>query len=167
MLVGELNRRFQSGIEPLQYFTMIYGNLDLRSGRVRLAQAGHPKPILLRRASGRAELVGGGGFPVGMFPDVEYDTTDFELAAGDRLFLYSDGITECPNPAGEPFAELRLRQLLEGTRDSTAAAVAARVGEALLEWKGDANLEDDITLLVLEREHGYDPDHQPGDREPA
>ncbi|MBL8259076.1 MAG: SpoIIE family protein phosphatase [Candidatus Competibacteraceae bacterium] len=167
VLVGELNRRFQSGIEPLQYFTMIYGNLDLRSGRVRLAQAGHPKPILLRRASGRAELVGGGGFPVGMFPDVEYDTTDFELAAGDRLFLYSDGITECPNPAGEPFAESRLRQLLEETRDLVAAAVAARVGEALLEWKGDANLEDDITLLVLEREHGYDPDDQPGDREPA
>ena len=164
LLVSELNRRFQSGIDPLQYFTMIYGNLDLRSGRVNLTQAGHPKPILLRRAARRAEPVGGGGFPVGMLPDVEYETTSFDLASGDRLFLYSDGITECANRAGEQFSEPRLRRLLEEMIDLPASAVAERVGQALLEWKGDDDHQDDITLLVLEREHGHDPDHQPGYR---
>jgi sigma-B regulation protein RsbU (phosphoserine phosphatase) len=164
LLLSELNRRFQSGIDPLQYFTMIYGNLDLRSGRVNLTQAGHPMPIWLRRAESRAVRVGGSGFPVGMLPDVEYETTSFDLASGDRLFLYSDGVTECADPAGEQFSEPRLRRLLEELIDLPASAVTERVGRALLEWKGDDDHQDDITLLVLERERGHDPDHQPGYR---
>lgn len=164
LLASELNRRFQSGVDPLQYFTMIYGNLDLRTGRVNLTQAGHPKPILLRRASRRAEWVGGNGFPIGMLPEVEYETTSFDLARGDRLFLYSDGITECANSAGGLFSELRLRRLLEEMSDLPVSVVAERVGQTLREWKGDDDHQDDITLLVLEREHGYDPDDQPGDR---
>ena len=99
-----------------------------------------------------------------MLPDVEYETTSFDLACGDRLFLYSDGITECANRAGEQFSEPRLRRLLEEMIDLPASAVAERVGQALLEWKGDDDHQDDITLLVLEREHGHDPDHQPGYR---
>ena len=162
LLVSELNRRFQSGIDPLQYFTMIYGTLDLDSGRVNLTQAGHPKPLVLRRAARRVDPVGGGGFPVGMFADVGYETICFELAPGDRLVLYSDGISECVNAAGEQFSEARLSALLEQTCDLPVAAVTGRVGQALLEWNGDDNLQDDITLLVLEREHGRDPDDQPG-----
>ena len=150
-VVAELNQRFQSGIDPLLYFTLIYGHLDWRSGRVRLTQAGHPNPIWLHRADRRAEWVGGGGFPVGMLPDLEYDVITFELAPGDRLFLYSDGITECANAQGEPFSEARLLQLLEATADQPAATVATRVGQALREWKGDDNHQDDITLLILER----------------
>lgn len=151
-VVGELNRRFQSDIDPLLYFTMIYGNLDLRSGQVNLTLAGHPQPIWLNRASRQTELVGGSGFPVGMLPEIGYETTTFELAPGDRLFLYSDGVTECDNVAGEPFSELRLRRLLEETADLPVSVVTERIGQALRAWKGDDNHRDDITLLVLERE---------------
>jgi len=151
-VVGELNRRFQSGIDPLLYFTMIYGHLDRRSGRVCLTQAGHPRPIWLHRADHRAELMGGGGFPVGMLPDLEYEVMSFDLAPGDRLFLYSDGITECASEHGELFSEARLTELLEATVDQPVATVAARVGQALQKWKGDDNHQDDITLLILEHE---------------
>ena len=150
-VVSELNRRFQSGIDPLLYFTLIYGSLDLSTGRVTLTQAGHPSPIVLRHADRQTELVGGGGFPVGMFPEVEYEAISVDLAIGDRLFLYSDGVTECANPAGEFFSEARLRRLLEETALLPAALVITRVGEALREWKGDDNHQDDVTLLVLER----------------
>lgn len=151
-VVEELNQRFQSGIDPVLYFTMIYGNLDLRSGRVTLTQAGHPRPICLRHASRRTEMVGGGGFPVGMLPEVEYETLQVELAHGDRLFLYSDGITECTSQSDEMFSEQRLRELLEQTAELPAAAVTECVGQTLREWKGDDNHQDDITLLILERE---------------
>lgn len=151
-VVRELNQRFQSAIDPLLYFTMIYGTLDLRSGRVNLILAGHPQPIRLNRVGRQSELIGGGGFPVGMLPEIEYDTTSFDLAPGDRLFLYSDGVTECDNAAGEPFSELRLRRLLEETADLPVSAVTERVGQALREWKGDDDHRDDISLLVLERE---------------
>ncbi|MDG4554685.1 MAG: SpoIIE family protein phosphatase [Candidatus Competibacter sp.] len=151
-VVAELNQRFQSGIDPVLYFTMIYGNLDLRSGRVTLTQAGHPRPICLRHAGRRTEMVGGGGFPVGMLPEVEYETLQVDLAHGDRLFLYSDGITECASETDEMFSEQRLRDLLEQTAELPAAAVTECVGQALREWKGDDNHQDDVTLLILERE---------------
>jgi sigma-B regulation protein RsbU (phosphoserine phosphatase) len=151
LVVSELNRRFQSNIDPLMYFTMIYGNLDLASGRVTLTQAGHPSPLWLRRDRHRTERVGGSGFPVGMLPEVEYEAIDFELAEGDRLFVYSDGVTECENPAGEAFSERRLRRLLEDTAELPAVVVVEQVGLALRDWKGDDQHRDDITLLVLER----------------
>lgn len=150
-VVGELNRRFQSGIDPLLYFTLIYGSLDLLTGRVTLTQAGHPSPIRLRHEDRRTKLVGDGGFPVGMFPDLQYEAITLDPAPGDRLFLYSDGVTECANPAGDFFSEARLRHLLEATALLPAALVITRVGEALREWKGDDNHQDDVTLLVLER----------------
>lgn len=150
--VAELNRRFQSGIDPLLYFTLIYGHLDWRSGRVTLTQAGHPRPIWLHRTDRRSELVGGSGFPVGMLPDLAYDAITFDLAPGDRLFLYSDGITECTNAQGEHFSEARLLPLLAATAAQSAATVATCVGQALREWKGDENHQDDITLLILEWE---------------
>ncbi|HOW61937.1 MAG TPA: SpoIIE family protein phosphatase [Candidatus Contendobacter sp.] len=151
-VVAELNQRFQSGIDPLLYFTLIYGHLDGRSGRVTLTQAGHPRPIWLHRADRRTELIGGGGFPVGMLPELEYDAITFDLAPGDRLFLYSDGVTECANAQAELFAETRLMALLAATADLPVAAVAERVGQALREWQGDENHQDDITLLILEWE---------------
>ncbi|MCC8992433.1 MAG: SpoIIE family protein phosphatase [Candidatus Contendobacter sp.] len=150
-VVSELNRRFQSGIDPLLYFTLIYGSLDLPTGRVTLTQAGHPSPIVLRHADQQTELVGGGGFPVGMFPDLQYEAITLDLAPGDRLFLYSDGVTECANPVGDFFTEARLRRLLEATALLPAALVITRVGKALREWKGDDNHQDDVSLLILER----------------
>jgi sigma-B regulation protein RsbU (phosphoserine phosphatase) len=150
-VVSELNRRFQSGIDPLLYFTMVYGYLDVPTGRVTLTQAGHPSPIWLRHADRQTERVGSGGFPVGMLPEVEYEAITIDLAPGDRLFLYSDGVTECANPAGELFSEARLRHLLEETAHLPAARVITRIDQALREWKGDDNHEDDVTLLVLER----------------
>jgi len=161
LIVTGLNQRFQSSIDPPRYFTMIYGHLDLRTGRVTLTQAGHPRPIWLHRVDRRVELVGGGGFPIGLLPDVEYDATTFDLARGDRLVLYSDGVTECANAAGEPFSERRLMQLIEETIELPASVVTEQVGQALrgwmgdedlLEWMGDGNHQDDITLLILERE---------------
>jgi len=152
-MVAALNRRFQSGIDPLLYFTLIYGHLDCQTGQVILTQAGQPRPIWLHRAERRSELMGGGGFPVGMLPELEYDAIAFDLAPGDRLFLYSDGVTECANPHGEAFSEERLLRLLEETAGLSIAAVAAQLGQTLREWKGDDQHQDDITLLILEREH--------------
>lgn len=149
-VLGELNRRFAADGDTLMYFTMIYAVLDTQTGTVTLVQAGHPSPLWLQRAAGRVVSVGTGGLPVGILPDPTYDTVTFTLAPQDRLFLYSDGITDCARPDGEMFSVERLHEVLHRSIDQPLAAVVAELGRALRDWKGDAHYSDDITLLALE-----------------
>lgn len=81
-----------AGVE--EYFTMIYGTADLKSGRLQMVQAGHPHPLILRR-DGSAEFLGEGGVPIGLLPDLDYSQFETRMQPGDRLLLYSDGFTEC------------------------------------------------------------------------
>ena len=88
-----LNARLiaDTGIE--EYFTMAYCIADLRSGVVKMVQAGHPHPLLLRK-NGELEFIGQGGVPVGLVPDIGYSQEEFTMERGDRLLLFSDGFTE-------------------------------------------------------------------------
>lgn len=148
-VVADLNRRFQSGdIAP--YFTMVYGYIDTQSGHGELCQAGHPHPLLARR-DGRVEQVGHGGFAVGMLEGVPYDSVGFTLESGDRLILYSDGITDSRNAEGESFELERLIGLAGDCSDTPPATLTTRVDEILRVWRGAGEIEDDISLLVLQR----------------
>jgi sigma-B regulation protein RsbU (phosphoserine phosphatase) len=148
-VVADLNRRFQSS-DTAPYFTMVYGYIDAMSGRGELCQAGHPYPLLTRR-DGRVEQVGHGGFAVGMLEGVPYDSVAFALEPGDRLILYSDGITDCRNPEGESFELERFASLAGTCRDTALATLKARLDETLRDWRATGEIEDDISLLVLER----------------
>jgi len=106
-VVAELNRRFQDNNDATPYFTMIYGIIHTSTGDVRMCQAGHPHPFRISR-DGSIEHLGNGGFPVGLLPDVHYENTEFTLHPGDRLFCYSDGISECMNADEHPFGSERL-----------------------------------------------------------
>jgi phosphoserine phosphatase RsbU/P len=148
-VVADLNRRFQSG-EAAPYFTMVYGYIDAVTGHGELCQAGHPYPLVARR-DGRVDLLGEGGFAVGMLEGVPYDSVAFSLGPGDRLILYSDGITDCRNPAGESFELERFASLAGTCRDTALATLPARLDETLRDWRATGEIEDDISLLVLER----------------
>ena len=100
------------------YFTMVYGVLDKDSGCLRLAQAGHPAPILVRKDK-PPEILGDGGFPLGMLPNRSFDPLEYQVEKGDRLFLCSDGILECTNFAGEEFGQERLMKVLNEHRQSS------------------------------------------------
>jgi sigma-B regulation protein RsbU (phosphoserine phosphatase) len=103
--LSEVNDRFQDKDD--MYFTMVYGVLDKDSGCLRLAQAGHPAPILLRK-SDPPQPLGDGGFPLGMLPDRTFDPLEYQVEKGDRLFICSDGVLECSDLAGEEFGQQRL-----------------------------------------------------------
>ncbi|WP_286193837.1 SpoIIE family protein phosphatase [Tropicibacter sp. R16_0] len=110
-VAASLNSRLiaDTGIE--EYFTMVYAIVDLRSGLLRMVQAGHPHPLVLRR-DGRAEFVGEGGVPIGLLPDIPYTQFETQLNPGDRLLLYSDGFTECRLSNGEMLEPEGLLQLV-------------------------------------------------------
>ena len=150
-VVSELNRRFQG--HDGQYFTILYGILDVDSGETRFCQAGHPKPFRQGRG-GAVAAVGEGGFPVGMWPSMEYDETVIQLLPGERLLLHSDGITECRNPAGEPYSTERLQALIERSGECSITDLMRLVQEDVTAWHGHPEFADDISLLGLERVTG-------------
>lgn len=149
-VAAELNERFLNDGLQTQYFTMVYGTLNLQTGTGILTQAGHPSPIHQTSAGG-ITLIGDGGFPIGMIPEADYDDHPLQLLPGDRLFLYSDGITECRAPDGTMFGTERLQELILGGYGLPLRALMQNIEAALKLFCGCAHFDDDVSLLALER----------------
>lgn len=146
----QLNERFLSDGEQVQYFTMVYGTLDIRTGEGALTQAGHPSPIH-QKADGSVRRIGDGGFPVGMVAEVDYEDHPVSLLPGERLFLYSDGIIECENADGRMFGTDRLLAIIRSGHGEPLRTVIRRIETELAEFKGSSGYIDDVSLLALER----------------
>ncbi|ALZ96347.1 SpoIIE family protein phosphatase [Leclercia adecarboxylata] len=155
-VVRILNGRFCSDeVEIVSYFTMIYGVIDLATGEGRLCQAGHPTPFIVT-PEGEARTVGNGGAPVGLMPDLCWTDVNFSLAAGERLCLFSDGITECENLVGEQFGQMRLQASIQAGAGLTLNELLPQFARHLVHWRSGDNKEplamaDDVSLLVIER----------------
>jgi sigma-B regulation protein RsbU (phosphoserine phosphatase) len=148
--VRELNRRFRPKDD--RYFTMLYGVLDTRSSILRMAQAGHPGPILIKK-EGDLVTLGSGGMPVGIVRDIEFDSFETSVRPGDRLLLYSDGVTECTNMQDEAFGEARLLSYLRQRTGQTIDELLEGLLHAIKTWRGSNEFGDDISLLALEIGH--------------
>jgi phosphoserine phosphatase RsbU/P len=147
----ELNNMSQNDEDAMNYFTMIYGVLDTQRSIVNLAQAGHPPAILLK-ANGEIHTVeGAGGVPIGMLPDMAYDETELTLELHDRLFFYTDGITECENRFGEQFTEQRLLETLQKFAHLPLDEIIAELAAELRFWRGSGSFDDDVSLLAIEK----------------
>jgi sigma-B regulation protein RsbU (phosphoserine phosphatase) len=145
-VLSKLNKRFQSETCD-QYFTMIYGIIDTKNNRIKMAQAGHPNPILLR--NGEANFLKATGFPIGLIPNVEYDESSFEIREKDRIFFYSDGLTDCCRDE-ERFSDKRLIDYLHATKELKINDLTKDFEQNLSEWQKGKPLADDITFLAMQ-----------------
>lgn len=154
--MGRINKQFLHGVHQNQFFTMVYGLVDINSGDFVLCQAGHPAPVLLGYADGSVTQIGNGGFPVGLFAEADYKACKGNLKRGDKLFIYSDGITDLCNTEGEEFGEGRLLSLLQSSIESdvgeTSKSIDHKLMEWIMEWKQDTAPEDDLSVLILNRD---------------
>jgi serine phosphatase RsbU (regulator of sigma subunit) len=148
--VAALNRDWP---ERMPYFTMIVGELRPEAGEGVLVQAGHPAPLLLHRANG-VEALGTGGLPIGVLPAAAWEEVRFSFGPGDRLLLFSDGLSEAENSAGEPFGEGRIIEILQEQRDGRADELLATLLGRVQDWRRTEDLEDDMTVLILEAVEG-------------
>lgn len=148
-IVGRTNRLLYETVGETRYATLFYGVLDAPLRRLVHINAGHP-PAALIRADGAVEWVGAGGLPLGLFPSPRYFEQNIQLAAGDLLALYTDGITESANRGGELYGRDRLAGLLRRERDLDAPA--AEVCDAVLRearrFRAGAP-DDDATVVVI------------------
>ena len=147
-ITAELNDRLQDEADNDQYFTMIFADINLDSGLARFCQAGQPHPAVIRQ-NGKVEFVGSGGAPVGLIPDMEYETSVVKLGSGDRLMMYSDGITECEDPDGNMLDEDGLKELLESHRGYGEYETLEQVMKELVTFAGSDKFDDDISALLL------------------
>lgn len=135
--------------DHLPYFTMVVGELQPELGRGVLVQSGHPPPFLLRRG-GTVEALGSGGLPIGVLPGATFDEVHFGFEPGDRILLYSDGLTEAENNEGLPFTEHRLIDLVQEQVQLCSEHLLGAITEAAQQWRTSETLDDDMTLLILE-----------------
>ena len=89
-----LNQRLSGDTGAIEYFTMVYGTADLQSGEIKLVQAGHPPPLVIR-SNGQIEFLGQGGLPIGLIADATYSGFQTVLSPRDRILIHFDGFTEC------------------------------------------------------------------------
>jgi phosphoserine phosphatase RsbU/P len=132
-----------------RYATVFYGILD-KSGKFEYVNAGHVPPLILRRKDGTLEGLGSANFPVGMFPEAEYESARANLEAGDFLVIYTDGVSEACNPRNELFEEARLRKIMEGFTGETVEDLANAIREGMRVFTEGAPQSDDITILSIQ-----------------
>ena len=129
-----------------RFATMFYG-VVARDGRLRYCNAGHNPPAIVSAAGGvRLEA---GGLMVGAFRDAQFEEGDVQLARGDTLFAFSDGITEAVDRAGEEFGDERLIATVTAANDLELPALVDAVFERVRQFTGDAPQADDMTALAL------------------
>lgn len=143
------NRIFCESTLASQYATLIVGHASA-DGLVEFASAGHP-PLLHVCGEGVASIEAT-GVPLGMFRDARFPVSRLSLRPGESLLLYTDGLTEAENQAGEPFGMDRIARLAACCSASAPNELLAECLSNLRHHLGDAKRSDDLTLLVLRRE---------------
>jgi sigma-B regulation protein RsbU (phosphoserine phosphatase) len=130
-----------------RFVTFFYAQLDGPAGRLTYTNAGHNAPVLLHRdgSCGRLEA---GGSVLGVLPDQKFAVGAAQLAPGDRVVFFTDGVTESCDPSGDEFGEPRLLQLLQQHRTASASQLQERILASVSDFTR-GHLQDDATLLVL------------------
>lgn len=129
------------------FITMIYGLLQLSTGKIRYACAGHPGPILVP-ADGPPRIVDGGSPPVGLMPEADFEELELRLNPGDRVYIHSDGLNEQRDDRGHELGRERLKDALgsfEGGAMASVESALARVDS----WSGTQEIGDDLSIVAL------------------
>ena len=149
-LVARLNTQICRHTPGSRFITLFYGVYTPNTGALTYVNAGQ-NPPLLRRADGSIERLGGTGIALGMFEGSTYEAVETTVGHGDLLVLYSDGITEAENPAGQPFEEAGLERFLAARGGESPAALAPAILSAIEAHARDSRFTDDLTVLILKR----------------
>jgi serine phosphatase RsbU (regulator of sigma subunit) len=151
-----LNRANRSIVRDIQsdsrlFLSAFYATLDTVSGRLVYANGGHTWPLWLRSASGEVQLLAARGIVLGVFSDIELEEREIEVAPGDVLVFYTDGVTEARGSDGQMFDEERLRAAVASSPEASAQQVLQAIVEAVEAFVGDIPQSDDLTLFVIKR----------------
>jgi sigma-B regulation protein RsbU (phosphoserine phosphatase) len=149
-LVTRLNQQIFKCTDFVRFTTFFLGCLDPATGQITYVNAGHNPPFLVR-VDGRIEECPPTGLPVGMVDGMAYKTGQITLEKGDLLALFSDGIPETQRLDDEEYGEEKFQDLLVRERSSNLADLFNKLQAELAEFRGEAEIGDDVTLVTLRR----------------
>jgi serine phosphatase RsbU (regulator of sigma subunit) len=147
-LCERVRRVVVSSLSGGRFVTFFYATLDTSTMRLRWCNAGHNAPILARADGTIVRLTGGGPAFTRLFREHAYEEREIELVAGDRLVLFTDGVSEATDAGGELFGEERIEELIADSRDLAAYELQQTIVDAASSFSG-GELEDDLTLVVV------------------
>jgi sigma-B regulation protein RsbU (phosphoserine phosphatase) len=146
-IIGSANRNLVQRGTGNRFVTFFFGILDAE-GNCTYVNAGHNPPFLLSRDGSMKELTAG-GMVLGLFAGAQYEAATVKLQPDDHLILFTDGVTEALDTAGEEFGMDRLVALLRANAGATTSEILARLQQAVLSFSAHTPQHDDITMMVL------------------
>lgn len=149
-LVERLNRQLFLSTDPIHYATLFIGMLDAETGRIQYVNAGHNPPFLIS-ADGDIEEVAATATPVGMLEIAPIEAGEMTIQPGGMLAVFTDGIPEAQNAAGDFYEEDRLKATILEHAADPAAKIVESVTADLAAFVGDASASDDVTILLIKR----------------
>ncbi len=150
--VRSVNQYLAHNTPANRFVTLFIAELDPQTGVLNYINAGHNPPII-GRADGKIEQLDSGGFPLGIIPGADYELGSTQLAAGEVLVVYSDGVSEAANLKGDEFGLDRLSEVISKNLGSSASGIRDKVESALSSFTQSAPAGDDITLVIVKRKN--------------
>ncbi len=158
IILSEANSTFRRCFHESQYnfATLFYGFFDGTTHGFTYSKAGHDAPLLVRRADGRVESLEAEGYPVGLKEDGEFEERTVLLKRGDRLILFTDGLTGALNANKEVYGRKRFISFVEEHWDNDIETLLDHLIDEVMLFTGDAPQPDDIAVLMMDLEEEYD-----------
>ncbi len=148
-VLKQLNDLYLGNDQNLLYFTMVYAVLNIRTGKLAFSVGGHPPLVWLHSQKGDAEFIGQDSFVVGAFDFVEYETAYIQLEPGDKIWMYSDGITEAEKDK-EQFSEEGFKQAVVDLKAQPTEVQTELLVNRVRNWQESKHFDDDVSVLVVE-----------------
>jgi sigma-B regulation protein RsbU (phosphoserine phosphatase) len=147
-----LNQSIHRQMDGARFITLFLARLDGETGRLQFVNAGHNPPLLLR-AQGGVEPLSTGGLLLGIFPEADYDVGEVEMASGDLLLIYSDGVTEAQHSEDEndEYGTERLETYLKANDALDVEDIVEGVIDEAQRFSHPNPQGDDITVVALRR----------------
>jgi len=149
-VISAANTLLHKSTEPDKFATFFSGILNYENNILTYCNAGHDNPILISQ-NGKISRLNKGGIILGFLDNVIYEVENLPIKAGDKLIVYSDGITETMNPGEELYGEERLIELISSQRNLTANMLLQKIVDETGKFSGGASQHDDKTLLIIQR----------------
>jgi len=150
---GDVLRRVNKHITRLekstQFVTALYGVLDINTGEFEYARAGHEPPLLLNPDGEVHRLPHKPGMALGLWDEITLDEYSVHLPHESMLVMFTDGMTDCRNPKGEPYGLERIKRTMSGVAVATAQAACDQLFDSLMYYQSGAKQDDDVTLLAI------------------